>query len=129
MPDLLAARKIIGALADGVDPRSGQLIPPGSPIDSSDVIRALHAALSAMDRELRRSERKAVLPSNAGKPWNSDDDRELAERFDSGQSVAKLASAFERTKGSIASRLVILGKVPDRQSAFVANLNGSSRNT
>lgn len=127
MTDLLTARTIIEALSDGVDPRSGDLLAPGSPIDSSDVIRALHAAITAIDCEMRRRGRRAVLPPQAGKPWPLEDDQKLAELFDSGQPVSAIAKAFQRTRGAIASRLVRLEKVSDRQSAFVANLQLPSK--
>jgi hypothetical protein len=121
--DLASARRIIEALADGVDPRTGEVLNPGSPIESADVVRALHVALAAIDNQVRNRERASALPFNAGKPWGDEDDRELAELFDSGRPVADIATTFQRTRGSIASRLVRLGRAPDRQSAFVANLH------
>lgn len=119
--DLVAAKRIIETLAAGVDPRTGEVLDPGSPIESADVIRALHVALAAIDRRARRQERDASLPTNAGKPWNAEDDQALGGLFDSGRPVVEIARTFERTQGSIASRLVRLGKIPDRDSAFVAN--------
>ena len=121
--DSATARKIIEALADGVDPRTGEVLNPGSPIESSEVVRALHVALTAIDHEARRRERKSALPSNAGKSWSTAEDQALGDLFDSGRSVTDIAKRFQRTRGSIASRLVMLGKAPDRQSAFVANLH------
>lgn len=124
--DTTTARRIIEALADGVDPRTGELIPSGSPIDCTDVVRALHVALAALDDQLRKRERTSSLPDNAGKPWREEHDAELVRFFDAGRPVEDIAAAFHRTRGSIASRLVRLGKVPDRQSAFVANLHPTS---
>jgi hypothetical protein len=121
--DLTAARRIIEALADGVDPRTGEVLPSGSPIDCTGVVRALHVALAAIDALVRKRERTSALPDNAGKPWRDEDDAELTEMFDSGQPVVIIARSFQRTRGSIASRLVRLGKVSDRQSAFVAHLH------
>jgi hypothetical protein len=43
-----------------------------------------------------------------------------------GRPVTDIAAAFYRTRRSIASRLVRLGKAPDRQSALVANLHSTS---
>lgn len=121
--DDTTARRIIEALADGVDPLTSEVLPPGSPMESAQVVRALHVALSAIDQQIRRRERSSALPPNAGKPWRSDDDHELAAQFDGGQSVADIARNFARTRGSIASRLVRLGKASDRQSALAANLH------
>ena len=121
--DLATTKRIIEALADGVDPRTGEVLKPGSPIESAEVVRALHTALTAIDREARKRERNSELPTNAGRPWNIEADQALGDLFDSGRPVADIAKTFQRTRGSIASRLVRLGKAPDRQSAFVANLH------
>jgi hypothetical protein len=123
--DLATARRIIEALADGVDPRTGEVLNPGSPIESAEVVRALHVACSAIDQEVRRHERSSKLPANDGRPWSRKDDQTVTDLFDSGRPVVDIAGTFQRTRGSIASRLVILGKVPDRQSAFVANLRSA----
>jgi hypothetical protein len=108
--DLATARRTLEALADGVDPRTGEVLSPGSPIESADVVRALHVAVSAIDHEARKQERKSALPSNAFRPWNTKDDHTLSDLFDSGRSVADIANTFQRTKGSIASRLVRFGE-------------------
>ena len=96
---------------------------PGSPIESSEVIRALHAALAAIDKPGTEGG-GANLPAltTAGKAWNTEEDQALGDQFDSGRSVGDIAKSFQRTRGSIASRLVTLGKVPDRQSAFLASV-------
>ena len=125
--DFQTARQILEALADGVDPRTGEVLDPGSPIESAQVVRALHVAITAMDREVRKRERVSSLPLNAGKAWAVEQDHALARLFDSGGTVAAIAKELQRTRGSIASRLVRLGRVPDRQSAFVANLNHSAQ--
>jgi DNA-binding NarL/FixJ family response regulator len=121
--DLSTAKATLEALADGVDPRTGEVLDPGSPIESVQVVRALQLGVAAIDREMRKVERRSALPENAGKPWADEQDKALADLFDSGRTVANIAKELQRTRGSIASRLVRLGKVSDRQSAFVANLN------
>jgi hypothetical protein len=125
--DVGTAKRIVEALADGVDPRTGEVLEPGSPLESPEVIRALHVALDGLNQQIRQQNRSASLPPNAGKAWRDEDDQELTRLFDSGRNVATIASLFQRTRGSIASRLVRLGKVPDRQSAFVANPQTTSK--
>ena len=124
--DLQKAKRIVEALSDGVDPRTGDVLTPGSPIESPEVIRALQVALRSITYEIQLTERRKSLPDNAGKSWNAKDDRELCELFDAGRTVSDIARRFQRTRGSIASRLVMLGKTPDRQSAFVANHHSSA---
>jgi hypothetical protein len=115
--DTVTARHIIEALADGLDPSTGEGLAPGSPLESPEVIRALHVALNALDLQIRKWERDTALPSNAGKSWSPKEDRALAEAFDAGDRLSAIASRFGRTEGSIASRLVRIGKVPDRDTA------------
>lgn len=119
--DLSTAHRIVEALADGVDPRTGEVLQSGSPLESPEVIRALHVALAAVHKQISARMRKSALPSNAGHSWSAEDDLKLADLFDGGETVANLSTIFLRTRGGIASRLVRLGKVPDRQTAFVAN--------
>jgi DNA-binding NarL/FixJ family response regulator len=119
--DLVASRHILEALADGLDPITGEALPPGSPIASADVAMALQTALDALDYRIERQEREAALPPNAGKPWHAEEDRTLAQAFDSGLSISEIAKRLSRTEGSIAARLVRIGKVPDRDTARRAN--------
>ena len=116
--DLTEARRILESLADGIDPETGSALE-----QSAEVAEALTIALGAIDAQIRRREREQSLPPNAGVSWTAADDRALAQEFDSGRSVAEIARAFGRTEGSIASRLVRIGKVSDRQAARDANLN------
>jgi hypothetical protein len=118
--NLEVAREIIQALADGMDPCTGNELAPGSPIESPDVIRALHAAMAAMDKEVGR-QRVAARYANLGKPWQREDEEALAKLFDSARSVDEMARTFQRTRGAIAARLVRIGKAPDRETAMAAN--------
>jgi len=119
--DLVSARQILESLADGLDPASGEALGSGSPTQSPDVIDALRVALGALDEQTRRRDRATQLPAKAGQPWTREEDRALAEAFDAGHSVAVIAERFQRTEGSIAARLVRIGKVTDRDSARAMN--------
>jgi hypothetical protein len=100
------AHKIISALADGCDPTTGGKV-EGAVLQHGDVIRALHIAIRALETSARSKVRssRARTPANAGKPWTEQEDRELLERFDAGQSVAELAQAHDRTAAGIHARL------------------------
>jgi hypothetical protein len=114
--DYVAARHVLEALADGLDPTSGEGLPPGTPLNSPEVVRALHAALAALDDQIKRSS-AAGGPANAGKSWSPQDDGALTEAWDAGEGLKRIAARFGRTEDSIAARLVKIGKVPDRQTA------------
>ena len=58
-----------------------------------------------------------VAAPRAGKAWTEEGDAELARGWYAGQGLASLASLLGRTEGSIASRLVRLDIVGDRDEA------------
>lgn len=45
----LRAQEILATLADGMDPFSGEFLPPNNIYQQPDVIRALYIALKALD--------------------------------------------------------------------------------
>lgn len=113
---LLSNRAILEALANGVDPMTGEVFPAGSPYNRPEVIRALYSAVLAMDESpepapspSRKS--KKPLPPKHGESWSEKDDQALAAAFDAGVKPADLAKKFERSRGSITSRLMRLGKI------------------
>ena len=75
---------IVSALANGVNPQTGEVFEIDSPYQSADVIRALYAAVRALEAGSRTKARgaRARLPGNAGKPWSENEDLELLEKFD-----------------------------------------------
>jgi hypothetical protein len=107
------ALAIVSALANGVNPQTGEMFEADSPYQSADVIRALYVAARALEMSSRSKARasRARTPANAGKPWTEKEDRELLERFDAGLSVAELAQAHDRTMAGIQARLERHGRV------------------
>lgn len=110
----LEAKRIIDALANGIDPESGEILPAESTINAPQVIRALFVAVAALDRAVKREERNESLPDNAGRAWSEEEDKELLVTFDAGTPIKDIAAKHGRTLGAIASRLVRLGRIKDR---------------
>jgi hypothetical protein len=115
------AANILRALADGVDPFTGEVLDDRSPLQNPECVRALFAAVEALegrpsDRS-KRAGRNRGLPGRAGEPWDGREDGELMERFDAGWNVADLAKHHQRTRGAIRTRLVRLGKINNRGEA------------
>ena len=110
--DHTQAHKIISALADGCDPTTGEKV-ECSVLQNGDVIRALHVAVRALETSVRPKAQssRARVPANAGKPWTNQEDRELLEKFDAGQTVAQLAQAHDRTPAGIHARLARHGRL------------------
>lgn len=66
----LEAKKIIDALANGIDPETGEILPDQSTFNSPQVIRALFVAVKALEIAAKRAERSNGLPNNAGRAWS-----------------------------------------------------------
>ena len=109
----LEAKKIIDALANGIDPETGEILLSQSTFNSPQVIRALFVAASALERAARRADRDNSLPNNAGRSWSEGEDKQLLVIFDSGTPVKEIAARHGRTLGAITSRLVRLGRIKD----------------
>jgi len=105
------------AWADGVDPTSGEALPPDHPGQRPDTLRVIFAALALLaaspDPVFSRTETRGSVagPRNAGRPWSIEDDDALARGFDAGERIGALAARLERTRGAISARLVKLGKI------------------
>ena len=110
------ALKVLKALADGIDPGTGEQFPIGSAYQYPDTVRALYYAVQVLEgaappRE-RRAQQKKNQPENAGRPWSEEEDARLALGFDAGKTVLELADEFKRSRIAIEARLVKLEKMP-----------------
>ena len=101
----LQALVILRSLANGVDPESGQFLDPESPIQRPQTVRALAAAVRALERTERKDRRRRFVPSKAMAPWTAQEDRRLLDGFDSGRSPRELADEHERSPKAIKARL------------------------
>lgn len=108
--DEAKALGIVAALADGINPLTGEVFTQDSPYQSADVVRALFLARSALESR-RRNRSRDALPANAGKPWSAEEDAQLLGQFDRGLAVAELARAHERTAAGIQARLEKHGRL------------------
>lgn len=109
--DAETALTVIRPLADGVDPITGEELPADGSYQRPQVVRALMVAVSVLEQERLREQRRQRLPNNAGMPWSSEEDEDLAREFDAGKSLGELAAIHRRTGGAIQARLVKLGRL------------------
>ena len=112
-----AALPIVRALADGVNPVTGEAYPEQSPYAEPRTLRALFSAVDLMAKEVEREKRRERLPANFGKPWTEGEDRTLAAEFDSAISMNDIARRHARTQSSIRLRLEKLGKIEPSHDA------------
>jgi len=110
------ALEIIRALADGSDPYTGEVFGAESPYQNAQTVRALFAAIDALEAAAKRKERKRNLPERTGKPWDNDESKLLIKEFDDGGTISEIAREHKRTPGAIKSQLVKLGKLPQQFS-------------
>jgi hypothetical protein len=121
--------EILKALADGIDPATGQAFPDGSAYQQPDTVRALFSAIHVLGGSAPRpatkpaSPGKAAVekdtPENAGMPWSREEDARLAQAYDSGKSIEDLAQEHKRSQWAIEARLVRMEKIPASPSGFV----------
>lgn len=107
------AVEIIRSLADGRDPATGELFPPGSPYQQADTVRALFMALEALERRSRVRADRPVDPNRPkmGASWTPEEEQQLRDGFAAHKPIPELATAHGRTVGAITARLVKLGLI------------------
>ena len=123
------AFSIVSALANGVNPVTGEIFPPDSAYQAPDVVRALFIAARALgpaqtNAPAAAPQPRAHTPSNVGKPWTDDEDRRLLAEFDRGRSPRELASAHERTLAGIEARLEKHGRIQPQQRVTSNRFSG-----
>jgi hypothetical protein len=114
--DEARALSIVSALANGVNPATGEIFPADSPYQTADVVRALFMVSRLLEARPARSRERAAAPGNAGKPWTTEEDQNLLRDFDRGIGIADLAQAHGRTSAGIQARLEKHGRVQPQNS-------------
>ena len=107
--DIERAKVLLTALADGVNPITGELLPSYDSCNQAEIVRALHTAVTTLEKAAKRSSKPQ--PDNAGKPWTEEEEGNLVSSYRSGKTASEIAAEHNRSKGAIASRLVKLGIV------------------
>jgi hypothetical protein len=113
--ELADALQIVGALADGRNPLTGQTLAADDVCQQPQVQRALCLVV----QHLRQREPPDLVEGtdlrNAGKPWTAAEEAELVKAFEAGAQVSRLAHKHGRTPQAIHGRQYRLGKVPGWQ--------------
>ena len=114
--ELERAKEIIQALADGVDPYTGDRFPADGPYQRADTVRALYTILEAAESGTKP--KKPVDPNKprAGGKWTEEEEQRLRDAFHARKPFADIAKDHGRTQGAITARLVKLGLVEDNPS-------------
>lgn len=116
------AKEILGLLAKGICPATGEILSSESPFNDAKVIRALYIAVEQLGAVTRTATRERDVPAQAGKSWSPEEDKQLLDAFDAGSTPRQLAGQHGRTRGAIESRLVKHGRLgPARTSGTMLN--------
>lgn len=120
--DIITALKNIEALANGVNPITGEILSECSPYNDPEVIRSLFTIMTCVKVPQKRkisidNKRKLNitkgLPKNAGLSWSNDERDELIAAFNNGALINELAEMHGRSKGAISSELKKQGLIED----------------
>ena len=129
--ELTRSIEIVHALSQGIDPLTGEALPPTSPYEKPEVIRALHTLLGhvkspARSGKLTPEQKQAAnlekgLPRNAGFAWTEEARTQLAQDFRGELDIDALAVRFERTRGSIVAELQRQGLISVDEARTLRN--------
>ncbi|MEJ6473016.1 hypothetical protein [Pseudoalteromonas piscicida] len=122
--DKVKAFSIVEALANGVDPITGEVMDASSPYNHPDIIRALFLILNTQPKkhikktlEQRQTENIAKrLPKNHGLPWSQEAIDQVIALFNSQTAVADIAERFARKPNSIIGLLRKQQVISDEQA-------------
>ena len=108
--DITKAKEIVAALAEGVDPTTGEVLPGDSVCNKGEIVRAFYAVLHHLDEK----KPKKNGPANAGKPWTAEEEDLLRNLYRSGTLKKDICKALQRSESGVAARLVHLGILESR---------------
>jgi DNA-binding NarL/FixJ family response regulator len=114
--EIVEALKIMRALADGVNPETGEVLLNDSIYQNPQNVRALHRAVGALEFAEEREKNKRLLPQNAGRSWSREEEQQVCDELRNGINFQEIARMHNRSIGSIVARLVRLGKIEARPS-------------
>jgi hypothetical protein len=109
------AREILDSLLHGVDPIKGRDLSVDSVLQDPDVLRALLAAIEALNDSVARASRRSQLPRNIGRTWTPKEHEELLREFRASKPLAEIAASHGRTLRAIEARLQNAGLIAEGQ--------------
>ena len=102
-----SARIILLQMLDGLDPTTGEVLPPDHLLNDATVIRALHTAVLALTDVRMPVNRNGRL--NAGRAWTEMDRDALAVLSRSGASMETMCEKLQRRRRGVQRQLRDMG--------------------
>ncbi|MEJ0038885.1 MAG: hypothetical protein WDO68_22930 [Gammaproteobacteria bacterium] len=109
------AREILDSLLHGVDPIKDRDLSVDSVLQDPDVLRALLAAIEALNDSVARASRRSQLPRNIGRTWTPKEHKELLEEFHANKPLDEIAASHGRALRAIEARLQNAGLITAAQ--------------
>ena len=122
----LRAGETLQALIQGLDPRTGEALPAESLLQRAEVLRALLAAVTALEHSAARAQRRSLLPANVGRTWTTEEEDNLVAEFKAGETPEAIARRHRRTLRAIEARLERLGLLKSDQRVTRGGFSGVS---
>ncbi len=108
--ELSEASRIIKALADGINPYTGELLEADNICQQPQTIRALYTLLQAVS-EPEPTSKSTDKPQRQGQAWDHQEDQKLVALYKKNVPISALAGKHKRSKVAIKSRLKHLGLI------------------
>jgi hypothetical protein len=110
-PSSTDAIALLTALAEGVDPFTGEVLPEDHLLQQPQIVRALFHSINALKQQPSKTKKISSTPEKAGTAWAKQEDEDLVRQFDEKVPITEIAKLHGRSRGAITSRLVRLGKI------------------
>ena len=88
--DIHEALRIMRALADGVNPGTGEALMADAVYQNAPVVRAFHRAEGALEYLQERERSKKTPTANGGKSWSRAEDQQVCEELRRGVDFTRL---------------------------------------
>lgn len=111
--DIERVLEILGALADGLDPSTGEIAGKDSMLQQPETVRALHFAHAMIERESKQP----AASAKSGSGWSQEEDAKLCKEFHGSVDFAEIAKLHGRSRNEVFERLVALGEIRKKKVA------------
>ncbi len=105
------ARLYLIALVNGIDPITGEILPPDHLLHDESVAEALRMAIKSLNESYTTDNSRWIRQNgklNAGRPWTDDDNNELLQLHRAHVPVEEIARRLQRRTRGVTNQLALL---------------------
>lgn len=105
------ARLYLIALANGIDPITGEILPPDHLLHDESVAEVLRMAIKSLNESYTTDNSRWIRQNgklNAGRPWTDDDNNELLQLHRAHVPVEEIARRLQRRTRGVTNQLALL---------------------